>query len=124
MEHASSLQSLVCWYQEHSRSCSHEPQLRALDPQPSLSTAAIWQCDYNHSFVQYLLPPPREASDSECEALMNKKDDGVNVAKTDMPMANSVANRKRRKEDHRNFKGVMSNLKMFTLCVDIKLNVD
>uniref|UniRef100_A0A3Q4ATQ3 Zinc finger protein 653 n=1 Tax=Mola mola TaxID=94237 RepID=A0A3Q4ATQ3_MOLML len=116
MEHASSLQSLVCWYQEHSRSCSHEPQLRALDPQPSLSTAAIWQCDYNHSFVQYLFPPPREASDSEREALMNKKDNGVNVAKTNMPMANGVANRKRRKEDHRNFKGVMSNLKMFTLC--------
>ncbi|XP_029364159.1 zinc finger protein 653 isoform X2 [Echeneis naucrates] len=39
----SSLQSLVSWYQEHSHSCPHEPQLKALEPHPNFSTAAIWQ---------------------------------------------------------------------------------
>uniref|UniRef100_A0A8D0DC55 Zinc finger protein 653 n=1 Tax=Sander lucioperca TaxID=283035 RepID=A0A8D0DC55_SANLU len=66
-QRVSSLQSLVCWYQEHSCSCRHEPQLRALEPQPNFSTAAIWQCDSHHSFVQYLFSSPRAASDSEHE---------------------------------------------------------
>lgn len=63
----SSLQSLVCWYQEHSHSCPHEPRLRALEPQPDLSTAAVWQCDSSHAFVQYLCSPQWEAGDSEQE---------------------------------------------------------
>uniref|UniRef100_A0A8C3GAI1 Zinc finger protein 653 n=1 Tax=Cyclopterus lumpus TaxID=8103 RepID=A0A8C3GAI1_CYCLU len=66
-ERVSSLQSLVCWYQEHSRSCPHEPQLGALQPRPNASTAAVWRCDSDHSFVQYLFSPQREASDSEHE---------------------------------------------------------
>ncbi|XP_061829639.1 zinc finger protein 653 isoform X2 [Nerophis lumbriciformis] len=66
-ERESSLHSLVCWYQKHLRSCPHEPQLRALELQPNFSTAAIWQCDGDHSFVQQLFSPLREASDSERE---------------------------------------------------------
>ncbi|XP_024127857.1 zinc finger protein 653 isoform X2 [Oryzias melastigma] len=60
----SRLSSLVRWYQEHSQSCPHEPQLTALEVQPSRSATAVWQCDSDHSFVQYLSSPPREASDS------------------------------------------------------------
>ncbi|XP_054463652.1 zinc finger protein 653 isoform X2 [Anoplopoma fimbria] len=82
-ECVSSLQSLVCWYQEHSRSCPHEPQLRALEPQPNFSTAAIWQCDSDHSFVQYLFSPPREASDSEQEEGVNEEGDEEIATKTD-----------------------------------------
>uniref|UniRef100_A0A3B5A1S3 Zinc finger protein 653 n=1 Tax=Stegastes partitus TaxID=144197 RepID=A0A3B5A1S3_9TELE len=33
-----------------------------LEPQSNFSTAAIWQCDSNHSFVQYLFSPLREDS--------------------------------------------------------------
>ncbi|XP_026204449.1 zinc finger protein 653 isoform X2 [Anabas testudineus] len=80
-ECVSSLQSLVCWYQEHSHSCAHEPQLRALEPQPDLSTAAIWQCDSNHSFVQYLCSPQWEARDSEHEEGGKEEGDGEAVAK-------------------------------------------
>lgn len=101
----SSLQSLVCWYQEHSRSCPHEPQLRALEPQPNFSTAAIWQCDSDHSFVQYLFSPPREASDSEHEEGVNGECDGESAAKTDLPVVKGGVSRKRRKEAHKQFKG-------------------
>ncbi|XP_051243265.1 zinc finger protein 653 [Dicentrarchus labrax] len=109
-ERVSSLQSLVCWYQEHSHSCPHEPQLRALEPQPNFSTAAIWQCDSNHSFVQYLFSPPREASDSEHEDEVNGEEDGESAAKTDEPVAKSVMNRKRRKEATKQFKDVEENV--------------
>lgn len=109
-ERVSSLQSLVCWYQEHSCSCPHEPQLRALEPQPNFSTAAIWQCDSDHSFVQYLFSPPREASDSEQEGEVNGEGDGENVAKTDMPVAKGVVSRKRRKDAHKQFRGTVMNV--------------
>ncbi|KAM9844123.1 zinc finger protein 653 [Aulostomus maculatus] len=95
-ERVSSIHSLVCWYQEHSCSCPNEPQLRALEPQPNFSTAAIWQCDSDHSFVQYLYSPPREASDSEHEDRVNGVDSGDTVAKHDL-MKGAVS-RKRRKE--------------------------
>lgn len=104
-ERVSSLQSLVCWYQEHSGSCPHEPQLRSLEPQPNFSTAAIWQCDSNHSFVQYLFSPPREASDSEHEAEVNSEGNGEKATKPDVPVAKGVASRRRRKEAHKQYKG-------------------
>uniref|UniRef100_A0A096MB34 Zinc finger protein 653 n=1 Tax=Poecilia formosa TaxID=48698 RepID=A0A096MB34_POEFO len=66
-QRVSSLQSLVSWYREHSASCPHEPQLRALEPKANLSTAAVWRCESDHSFVQYLYSPPKEISDSERE---------------------------------------------------------
>ncbi|XP_022052134.2 zinc finger protein 653 [Acanthochromis polyacanthus] len=101
-----SLQSLVCWYQEHSHSCPHEPQLRALEPQSNFSTAAIWQCDSNHSFVQYLFSPLREASDSE-----HDEGDGENTAaKTDVLVAKGTASRKRKKEAHKQFRDVEENV--------------
>nr|XP_046272600.1 zinc finger protein 653 isoform X2 [Scatophagus argus] len=109
-ERVSSLKSLVCWYQEHSHSCPHEPQLRALEPQLNFSTSAIWQCDSNHSFVQYLFSPPREASDSEHEAEVNGEGDGENAAKADVPVAKGVVSRKRRKESHKQFQDVEENL--------------
>uniref|UniRef100_A0A3Q1F0M1 Zinc finger protein 653 n=1 Tax=Acanthochromis polyacanthus TaxID=80966 RepID=A0A3Q1F0M1_9TELE len=105
-QRVSSLQSLVCWYQEHSHSCPHEPQLRALEPQSNFSTAAIWQCDSNHSFVQYLFSPLREASDSE-----HDEGDGENTAaKTDVLVAKGTASRKRKKEAHKQFRDVEENV--------------
>lgn len=104
-ERVSSLQSLVRWYQEHSRSCMHEPQLRALEPQPDFSTAAVWQCDSNHSFVQYLFSPPRQPSDSENEAEMKKEGDGGNATKIYIPVIRSVASRKKSNKTQQ-FRGV------------------
>ncbi|XP_028268648.1 zinc finger protein 653 [Parambassis ranga] len=102
----SSLQSLVRWYQDHSHSCPHEPQLRALEPQPDFSTAAIWQCDSSHSFVQYLFSATREGSDSE----HGEECDGEGAATTDAPVGKEIASRKRRKEDHDQFKDVGENV--------------
>ncbi|XP_047426979.1 zinc finger protein 653 [Mugil cephalus] len=97
----SGLQSLVLWYQEHSHSCPHEPQLRALEPQPNFSTTAVWKCDSNHSFVQYLFPPLREASGSEQEEEGEDGDgDGEGAGKAHVPASKSIVGRKRRKEKH------------------------
>lgn len=101
----SSLQGLVCWYQEHSGSCPHEPQLRALEPQPDFSTAAKWQCDSNHSFVQYLFSPLREASDSEHEARGDGDSDDEGTAKTNTRLEKGPLTRHRRHEDQKTFKG-------------------
>ncbi|XP_029914212.1 zinc finger protein 653 [Myripristis murdjan] len=111
-ERVSSLHSLVSWYQEHSRSCPHEPQLRALEPQPGFSTAAVWQCDSNHSFVQYLFSPPREASDSEHDGAMNDEGNGERASKADAPVSKSIVTRKRRKEAnvHRRFRDEEENM--------------
>ncbi|XP_019749074.1 zinc finger protein 653 isoform X2 [Hippocampus comes] len=96
-ERESSLHSLVCWYQEHLRSCPHEPQLRALEPQPNLSTAAIWQCDSDHSFVQHLFFPLSETSDSEQEERENGENgDGENAAKRDLVVPKRLSSRKRK----------------------------
>lgn len=85
-QHTSSLHSVVCWYQQHSGSCPHEPQLRALEPQPDSSTAAVWQCDSDHSLVQYLFSPPGGASGSEHEEEAER-------------VATAVPSRSRRKEE-------------------------
>ncbi|XP_031151031.2 zinc finger protein 653 [Sander lucioperca] len=106
-QRVSSLQSLVCWYQEHSCSCRHEPQLRALEPQPNFSTAAIWQCDSHHSFVQYLFSSPRAASDSEHEEQGNgEEEDEESAAKTDVSVAKAEVCRKRRKDAQKQFRDV------------------
>lgn len=102
----SSLQSLVCWYQQHSHSCPHEPQLRALETQSNFSTTAVWQCEGNHSFVQYLFSPLGEASDSEHEEGVNRDSEGECAVKTDVSEAKNIVSRKRRKEAHRQLKGV------------------
>ncbi|XP_028311973.1 zinc finger protein 653 isoform X2 [Gouania willdenowi] len=96
----SSLQSLVCWYQEHTRSCPHEPQLRALEPQSDFSTAAVWQCDANHSFMQYLFSPLRGANDSGHNEEVNRQEETTTTTET------PVLRRKRRKETRRRFKDV------------------
>ncbi|XP_076006246.1 zinc finger protein 653 [Genypterus blacodes] len=117
-ECVSSLQSLVCWYQEHSGSCPHEPQLRALEPQPKSSTAAIWQCDANHSFVQYLFSPLWEGSDSEDEGGMNgegdeevEEEEEEEAAKMDTAGPKSHVSRKRRRDAHRHLKDLKENVK-------------
>ncbi|KAM9780445.1 zinc finger protein 653 [Neosynchiropus ocellatus] len=62
-----SLRSLVRWYEEHSCSCPNEPHLRALRPHSDFSTAAVWKCDSQHAFVQYLISSPGEAGGSDHE---------------------------------------------------------
>uniref|UniRef100_A0A3Q3ICX6 Uncharacterized protein n=1 Tax=Monopterus albus TaxID=43700 RepID=A0A3Q3ICX6_MONAL len=110
-ECVSSLQSLLCWYQEHSRSCPHEPQLQALEPQPDLSTAAVWQCDSKHLFVQYLFAPRWEAGGSEDEERVNGEGDGDGAAKTESLETKSVVGRRRRRrEAHKPFKDVGENV--------------
>ncbi|KAM8825049.1 zinc finger protein 653 [Synchiropus picturatus] len=66
-ESVTSLRSLLRWYQDHSGSCPDEPHLRALRPHSHCCTAAVWRCDSDHSFVQYLISSPAEAVDSEQE---------------------------------------------------------
>ncbi|KAL6103431.1 znf653 [Pungitius sinensis] len=129
-ECVSSLQNLVCWYQEHSRSCPQEPQLRALQPQPNSSTAAIWRCDSNHSFVQYLFSPTREASDSEHDDGESGESDDEISKKTDAPMAEGVGGsgrmkttmtttrrrrrrRRTRKEAHQHYRDEEENVDTF-----------
>ncbi|KAM9785047.1 zinc finger protein 653 [Syngnathus typhle] len=95
-ERVSSLHSLVTWYQDHLRSCPHEPQLRALEHRPNFSTAAIWQCASNHSFVQHLFSSTRETSDSEQEERENGAGKDENAAKTDLMVAKRLSSRKRK----------------------------
>ncbi|XP_029998211.1 zinc finger protein 653 isoform X2 [Sphaeramia orbicularis] len=108
-DHVSSLHTLVCWYQEHSCSCPHEPQLKALEPQPNFSTAAIWQCDSNHSFVQYLYSPQREASDSEHEEGMSGEGDGETLV-ANTAVAKGPAGRTRRRNAHKQIKDLEENV--------------
>lgn len=99
----SSLQGLVSWYQEHSRSCPHEPQLGALQPRAAASAAAVWRCDSDHSFVQYLFSPAREASDSEHEEGVDREGDfDESAEKTDVPVAKG--GRRRRREALKHFR--------------------
>ncbi|XP_049600541.1 zinc finger protein 653 isoform X2 [Syngnathus scovelli] len=95
-ERVSSLHSLVTWYQDHLRSCPHEPQLRALEHRPNFSTAAIWQCASNHSFVQHLFSSMRETSDSEQEERENGAGKDENAPKTDLMVAKRLSSRKRK----------------------------
>ncbi|KAM4534678.1 zinc finger protein 653 [Fundulus diaphanus] len=105
-QRVSSLQSLVSWYREHSASCPHEPQLRALEPRPDRSTAAVWKCVSDHSFVQYLYSPPKEVSDSEHEERGNGDSDGEAAHRTDPLAAKGTGgSRQRRKEGPKNCKG-------------------
>ncbi|XP_017161927.1 zinc finger protein 653 isoform X2 [Poecilia reticulata] len=108
-QRVSSLQSLVSWYREHSASCPHEPQLRALEPKANLSTAAVWRCASDHSFVQYLYSPPKEISDSEREERGNPDSDGEAANKTEPLSVKGAAGRQRRKEGHKKCKDELTD---------------
>ncbi|KAK2833925.1 hypothetical protein Q5P01_017814 [Channa striata] len=99
-ECVSSLRRLVSWYQEHSHSCPHEPQLQALELQSDFSTAAIWQCSASHSFVQYLC----STRFSEHKDDGNGDGDGGGAAKTDGPVVKGAANKRRTKETRKQSK--------------------
>nr|XP_023666503.1 zinc finger protein 653 [Paramormyrops kingsleyae] len=65
---ATSLRALVGWYQDHSRSCPHEPQLQAPEmPALAFPTSLVWCCIDSHSFVQHLSQPAGGSDDSETE---------------------------------------------------------
>nr|XP_006631684.1 PREDICTED: zinc finger protein 653 [Lepisosteus oculatus] len=61
------LSSLVSWYMEHQKTCPHEPQLHALEPVLGFSTTAVWQCQAGHGYMQHLVSPSKDASESENE---------------------------------------------------------
>ncbi|XP_047214590.1 zinc finger protein 653-like [Girardinichthys multiradiatus] len=103
-QRVSSLQRLVSWYREHSASCPHEPQLRALEPKPDCSTAAVWQCVSDHSFVQYLYSPLQEVSGSEHEERGSGDSDGETANTTDPLSVKGTGARQRRKEGHKKCK--------------------
>ncbi|XP_017315353.1 zinc finger protein 653 isoform X2 [Ictalurus punctatus] len=62
---ATSLHNLVSWYQQHCQMCSHEPELRSMEPLMGLSTTVLWQCDAEHSFIQYISWPLGGSSESD-----------------------------------------------------------
>ncbi|XP_062388009.1 zinc finger protein 653 [Sardina pilchardus] len=96
-----SLQTLVGWYQEHSQTCPHEPQLKALEPVLGLSTSVLWQCDAGHSFVQHLSWPAGGGSESEAEdeaeAEAEAEAEGEPERETRVEMMSGVNTRGRRK---------------------------
>ncbi|CAN9505120.1 unnamed protein product [Ophioblennius macclurei] len=97
---ASSLRSLVSWYQEHSRSCPHEPRLRALEPRHAFSTAAVWRCDSDHSFVQHLAWPPRDSERHVDDGGGGRdRDDDEEPAAVKADASASSSSRKRRRKD-------------------------
>lgn len=108
-ERVSSLQSLVCWHQEHSASCPHEPHLRALVHQPDSSTAALWQCESKHSFTQYLFPPQTEPCDSDPEEGVDREGNGQNTSLTAAPKAKSTVSRRRQRTAHKQTKDFEEN---------------
>ncbi|MCJ8739388.1 hypothetical protein PDJAM_G00046600 [Pangasius djambal] len=62
---ATSLHSLVSWYQQHCQMCCHEPELRSVEPTLGLSTTVVWQCDAEHSFIQHISWPVGGSSESD-----------------------------------------------------------
>uniref|UniRef100_A0A671S0H2 Zinc finger protein 653-like n=1 Tax=Sinocyclocheilus anshuiensis TaxID=1608454 RepID=A0A671S0H2_9TELE len=72
---ATSLQTVVSWYQGHCQSCQHEPELQVVEPTVGLSTSALWQCVAGHSFVQYLPWPAGGESESDVEDGVMEKDE-------------------------------------------------
>ncbi|XP_060757516.1 zinc finger protein 653 isoform X2 [Neoarius graeffei] len=62
---ATSLHSLVSWYQQHLQMCAHEPELRSVEPTLGLSTTVLWQCDAEHSFIQHISWPVGGSSESD-----------------------------------------------------------
>ncbi|KAF4092715.1 hypothetical protein AMELA_G00024070 [Ameiurus melas] len=62
---ATSLHNLVSWYQQHCQMCSHEPELRSMEPLMGLSTTVLWQCDAEHSFIQHISWPMGGSSESD-----------------------------------------------------------
>ncbi|KAK3520385.1 hypothetical protein QTP70_024136, partial [Hemibagrus guttatus] len=64
---ATSLHSLVSWYQQHCQMCSHEPELRSVEPTLGLCTTVLWQCDAEHSFIQHISWPVCGSSETDEE---------------------------------------------------------
>ncbi|KAI5097461.1 zinc finger protein 653 [Silurus meridionalis] len=62
---ATSLHSLVSWYQQHCQICSLEPELRSVEPTLGVSTTVLWQCDAEHSFIQHISWPVGGSSESD-----------------------------------------------------------
>ncbi|KAF4115693.1 zinc finger protein 653 [Onychostoma macrolepis] len=97
---ATSLQTVVSWYQGHCQSCQHEPELQAVEPTVGLSTSALWQCVAGHSFVQNLPWPAGGESESDMEDSVMEKDEEDRPPEKKATVNESINTKRRKLQNH------------------------
>ncbi len=102
---ATSLQTVVSWYQGHCQSCRHEPELRAVEPTVGLSTSALWQCAAGHSFVQKLPWPAGGESESDVEDSVMEKDEEDRPVEKKATVNESINTKRRKPQNHGQMRG-------------------
>lgn len=102
---ATSLQTVVSWYQGHCQSCQHEPELQVVEPTVGLSTSALWQCVAGHSFVQYLPWPAGGESESDVEDGDMEKDEEDRPPKKS-PVSESINTKSKKLKNHMQLQGM------------------
>ncbi|XP_051744053.1 zinc finger protein 653 isoform X1 [Ctenopharyngodon idella] len=107
---ATSLQSVVNWYQCHLQSCPHEPELQAVEPTVGLSTSALWQCVAGHSFVQYLSWPAGGESESDVEDSAVEKDEEDRPPEKKAADSERINTRRRRLQNHGQLQDAVNEL--------------
>ncbi|KAL1278756.1 hypothetical protein QQF64_025429 [Cirrhinus molitorella] len=107
---ATSLQTLVSWYQGHCQSCQHEPELRAVEPTVGLSTSALWQCVAGHSFVQNLPWPAGGESESDMDDSVMEKDEEDGPLEKKATVNESINTKRRRLQNHRQLQDDINDL--------------
>ncbi|KAI2665941.1 Zinc finger protein 653 [Labeo rohita] len=107
---ATSLQTVVSWYQGHCQSCQHEPELRAVEPTVGLSTSALWQCVAGHSFVQYLPWPAGGESESDMEDSVIEKDEEERPPEKKASVNESIITKRRRLQNHEQLQDTINDL--------------
>uniref|UniRef100_A0A8C2JBL2 Zinc finger protein 653 n=1 Tax=Cyprinus carpio TaxID=7962 RepID=A0A8C2JBL2_CYPCA len=103
---ATSLQTVVSWYQGHCQSCQHEPELRAVEPTVGLSTSALWQCVAGHSFVQNLPWPAGGESESDVEDSVMEKDEEDRPPEKKAAVSESINTQSGKLENHGQLQGM------------------
>ncbi|KTF79119.1 hypothetical protein cypCar_00025862 [Cyprinus carpio] len=107
---ATSLQTVVSWYQGHCQSCQHEPELRAVEPTVGLSTSALWQCVAGHSFVQNLPWPAGGESESDVEDSVMEKDEEDRPPEKKAAVSESINTQSRKLENHGQLQDAINDL--------------
>uniref|UniRef100_A0A671S1M6 Zinc finger protein 653-like n=1 Tax=Sinocyclocheilus anshuiensis TaxID=1608454 RepID=A0A671S1M6_9TELE len=102
---ATSLQTVVSWYQGHCQSCQHEPELQVVEPTVGLSTSALWQCVAGHSFVQYLPWPAGGESESDVEDGVMEKDEEDRPPEKKSTVSESINTKSKKPQNHRQLQG-------------------
>ncbi len=112
---ATSLQTVVSWYQGHCQSCQHEPELRAVEPTVGLSTSALWQCVAGHSFVQNLPCPAGGESESDVEDSVMEKDEEDRPPEKKATVNESINTKRRKLQTHGQLQGMKTHTYIFTV---------